>query len=307
MSSLKMGFRCRCFCPSRLLLRHSVCRCWGGRWSRRLAERHSLQKREAGYFPLVVFRRNDHTRPHFSPGAAEDWCRRCIDGGAMQPRHLGGIGDFGKFALLRHLMKDRRLAVCWYLTGENEETADRERHFDFLRHPDDFRHLAPEVFDQLAEFPAASGGVVDPFAKLQASGMLGNAVFIRHEVPKRVSLRRPWIDELVASVRGTNLVFLDRDHGIEGERLTNKHVALTEIAALRLPGRALIIGHRQSGRKSEVKFLADRMRSLGCDPVEIIRLRLVTSRLYIIADHDSAMTELIATFVRKWGNRIKSY
>jgi hypothetical protein len=204
-------------------------------------------------------------------------------------------------------MKQRRLAVCCYLTRENEETEDRDRHFDYLKHPNDFRHFAPEVFDQLAEFDRARGGVVDTLTELQTSKILGNAFFLREEVPKRASLRRLWADELVRSVRGANLVFLDPDYGIEGKRLTNKHVALAEIAALRLPERALIIGHRQSGRKSEVKFLADRMRSLGCDPVEIIRLRLGTSRLYVIADHDAAMTELIATFVRKWGIRVKSY
>ena len=225
----------------------------------------------------------------------------------MQLRYVGGIGDFGKFALLRHLRKDRRLAVCWYLTGETQATEERERHFDYLKHPDHFRHFAPEVFDQLAEFAGGSGGVVDPLIELQANKILGNAVFLRKEVPKRISLRQLWVDELVAAARDSNLVFLDPDRGIEGKRLTNKHVALAEIAALRLPDRALIVSHQQSGRKSEVKFLADRMRSLGCDPVEIIRLRLVTSRLYIVADHDSAMTELIATFVRKWGNRIKSY
>lgn len=136
---------------------------------------------------------------------------------------------------------------------------------------------------------------------------MGNAVFLRKEVPKRVSVRRLWGHELAASVSSANLVFLDPDHGIQGKRLTNRHVALAEIKALRLPGRALIIGHRSSGRKSEVKFLIDQMHSLGCDAVEIIRLRFSSSHLYVIADHDSAMTELIATFARKWGNRAKSY
>jgi hypothetical protein len=204
-------------------------------------------------------------------------------------------------------MKQRRLAVCCYLTGENEETKDRERYFDYLKHPNDFRHFAPEVFDQLAEFDRARGGVVDSLTELQTRKILGNAFFLREEVPKQASLRRLWVDELVRSVRGANAVFLDPDYGIEGKRLTNKHVALPEIAAFRLPERALIIGHRQSGRKSEVKFLADRIRSIGCAPVEIIRVRLGTSRLYVIADHDSAMSELIATFVRKWGDRIKAY
>ena len=225
----------------------------------------------------------------------------------MRVRDIGGIGDFGKFALLRHLMKDRRLAVCWYLTGESDETKDGEKHFDYLKRPDDFRHLAPEVFDQLAEVTGRRGAVADPLTALQMSGILENAVFLRKEVPNRASLRRLWVDGLVHSATGANLVFLDPDNGIQGKRLTNRHVALAEIAALRLQGRMLIIGHQQSGRRSEVKFLADRMRAIGCDPIEIIRLRLVASRFYVIVDHDSAMTELIATFVRKWGNWVKSY
>jgi hypothetical protein len=225
----------------------------------------------------------------------------------MQLEQIGGIGDFGKFALLRHLMKDRRLAVCWYLTGESDGTKDRDRHFGYLKRPDDFRHFAPDVFDHLAEFDGGSRALIDPLTDLHMSRILGTAVFVRQQVPRQTSSRRQWLDVLVESVRGTDLVFLDPDSGIQGKRLTASHVALAEIAALRLPDRALIVGHQQSGRRSEVKFLADQMRSLGCDPVEIIRLRLVTSRFYIVADHDAAMSESIATFARKWGDRIRSY
>jgi hypothetical protein len=139
------------------------------------------------------------------------------------------------------------------------------------------------------------------------SGILENAVFLRQQVPRQASLRRHWPDALVRSVHGANLVFLDPDAGIQGKRLTPSHVALGEIAALRSPDRALIVGHQQSGRRSEVKFIADQMRSLGCDPVEVLRLRLVTSRFYVIVDHDVAMTDMIAIFVRKWGDRVKSY
>ncbi len=225
----------------------------------------------------------------------------------MQIGQIGGVGDFGKFALLRHLMKDRRLAVCWYLTCESNVAKDRGRHFDYLKRPEDFRHFDPEVFDQLVEFDGGSRALIDPLTDLHMSRLLENAVFLRQLVPPRASLRRQWLDALVGSVYGTNLVFLDPDTGIQGKRLTPGHVALAEIAALRSPDRALVIGHQQSGRRSEVKFIADQMRSLGCNHVEIIRLRLFTSRFYVIADHDSAMAELIATFVRKWGDRAKSY
>jgi len=225
----------------------------------------------------------------------------------MQDRQIGGIGDFGKLALLRHLMKDRRLSVCWYLTAGWKDGKDSKRHFDFLNRPNEYRHLAPEVFDALLQLDGGWGASTDRLTKLHMSRILGNAVFLRQEVPIRAPSRRQWLEVLVESVRGTNLVFLDPDYGIEGKRLTAGHVALAEIAALKTPGRALIIGHQQSGRRSEVRFLAEQVRSLGCSPIEIVRLRLVSSRFYVIADHDSAMSELLSTFVKKWGDRIKCY
>jgi len=79
----------------------------------------------------------------------------------MQVGQIGGIGDFGKFALLRHLRKDRRLAVCWYLTGESDAVNGPDRHFNYLKRPDDFRHFAPEVFDQLVEFDGGTRALID--------------------------------------------------------------------------------------------------------------------------------------------------
>jgi hypothetical protein len=225
----------------------------------------------------------------------------------MQIQSSGGVGDFGKFALLRHLMRGRYLAVCWYLTGASDKTRDHERQFDYLRRPHEFRHLAPELYDRLVEFVGKRHALADPLAELQHSGVLENTIFMRQEVPKMASSRPLWAKALANSVGGANLVFLDPDNGIEGRRLTKRHVALAEIAALRQKGRALIIGHHQSGRRAEVKHIADQMKSLGCDTVEIVRLRLLTSRLYIILDSDQEMAERTATFVRKWGSLAKSY
>jgi hypothetical protein len=225
----------------------------------------------------------------------------------MQTQYSGSVGDFGKFALLRHLMQGRRLAVCWYLTGDIDQTTNQDRYFEYLTRPHAFRHLAPELYDQLVEFLRNRHGLADPLAALQTSGVLRDAIFIRREVPKKASSRLLWAEGLANLVTGANLVFLNPDNGIEGRRLTKRHVALAEIAALRQKDRALIIGHHQSGRRAEVKYLADQMKSLGCDIVEIVRLRLVTSCLYVIVDHDRTMTELAATFVRRWGSLARSY
>jgi len=51
------------------------------------------------------------------------------------------FGDFGKLALLRHLMEDRRLAVCCYPAAGKYEAKDRERHFGYLKRPEDFPSL----------------------------------------------------------------------------------------------------------------------------------------------------------------------
>lgn len=231
----------------------------------------------------------------------DDWF-----GGVMRIQQIGGIGDFGKLALLRHLMQGRRLAVCSYLSDASDEVKDIDKHFDYLRRPDEFRHLAPDLFDQLVEF-VGGRAVTDPLVALQTSRVLGDARLLRHKVPNQASLRPLLTERLVHSVSDANLVFLDPDNGIQGKRLTNRHVALAEIAALRLKDRVLVIGHHQSGRKAEVKYLADRMKSLGCDLVEIVRLRLVASCLYVILDQDETMAEATATFVRRWGSWAKSY
>jgi hypothetical protein len=225
----------------------------------------------------------------------------------MPNEKIGGVSDFGKFALLRHLMHGRRLVVCFCRSHANSDEQDRTNNFDYLRKPDKFQHLAPELFAQLQKFEASRSTGADPFVALRSSGILGDATLVRHKIPRQASLRPAWTELLVNSVGDADLVYLDPERGIQGNRLTHQHIALAEIAALRLKDRALIIGHRQSGRRAEVKYLADRMKLLGCDLVEIVRLRLVVSRLFVILDQDESMSEATAIFAKRWGDWVKSY
>jgi hypothetical protein len=221
----------------------------------------------------------------------------------MQKQYVGTLGDLGKLALLRQLMGGRQLAVCWYLTEDESYDSLPSRHFNYLDRPDDFRHLAPEVFDALKDV------VEEPcrMRALRATGILGNAVFHGRPVPNRARLRRNWAHELVQSVNAADLVFLDPNNGIQGTRLTPNHVALAELAALRRQDRVLVVAQRQSGRRSDARFLRDRLRSLHCERIELIRLRLGIARFYVVADHDEAMSERIAAFAKKWGSLVKIY
>jgi hypothetical protein len=226
----------------------------------------------------------------------------------MRDESVGDIADFAKISLLRRLANGtRRLAVCWYKTGGDGSLRLRRGHYDYLKLPDRFRNLDPVVFDGLRRIVEDARCGPHGISALERSGLLGNAVYHRTEVPRRVWLRREWTDELVDSVEQADLVFLDPDNGIEGSRITPRHVALSEIVALRRPGRALAIAHHHSGRRAEAKFLIDRMRSLGCKRVDLIRFRLFMSRLFVVVDHDEAMSEQISAFADRWGDWVMSY
>jgi hypothetical protein len=224
----------------------------------------------------------------------------------MQDRYAGDIADFGKLALLRCLMEGRRLAVCWYLTNGEANDDRNGKSLDYLRRPAEFRHLAPEIFDALSRI-FAENGEARSVAAIQDSGLLPNAVFHRTEVPRALAVRREWSEELVATAGDVDLVFLDPDNGLQGIRLTPKHVALAEFESLRRPDRTLVFAQRQSGRHSQVNLLARKLRSVGCRRVEVVRFRLITPRLYVVTDHDGGGADRIMELARKWGRWIETY
>ena len=191
-------------------------------------------------------------------------------------------------------------------SGESESTQDAKS-FDYLNRPGEFRHLAPKIFDALTNIVECSQAGLGGVAALEASGLLADALFHQTEVPRSPSLRRIWSDELVQAVDEADLVFLDPDYGIQGTRLTPKHVSLSEIATLRRQDRTLVLVQKQTGRRSVVNFLVNRLRSLGCKRIDLIRFRLVVSRFYAVTDHDETRSERIAEFARKWGKWVDVY
>jgi hypothetical protein len=151
----------------------------------------------------------------------------------MQDRFVGNIGDFGKLALLRCLMGGRRtLAVCWYLTNGESGSKHDGKCFDYLKRADEFRHLAPEIFDALTSIveraPAGTRGV----EALEGSELLADAIFHRTTVPRPLRLRRAWSEQLVQAVREADLVFLDPDNTLFDELFAVRGLASLSVASL---------------------------------------------------------------------------
>jgi hypothetical protein len=219
----------------------------------------------------------------------------------MRDEYAGDIGDFGKIALLRHLATNGKLGVCWYKTTDPRKNKNDGRHIKYLSNETGFRDLEPIVFVTLKRLVESHRRSI---AALEQSGLLPGAVFHDIEVPANSS-RQSWAKCMMNKMADCDFVFLDPDNGMEGKQLTNKHVAISEIKALRKENRILVLYHHQSRRPAheEANSLRTRIIEAGWSPVELIRFRPFSSRFYIIAGHDVRMSKRIEAFVAKWGEK----
>jgi hypothetical protein len=96
--------------------------------------------------------------------------------------------------------------------------------------------------------------ILDSFAKQR---VLEDAIFTMAKGPQKRRRVCSGPKGCQCGRKGANLVFLGPDNGDPGRRLTKRHVALAEIAAL-AEGQGAHHCHHQSGRKAEVKYLADK-------------------------------------------------
>jgi hypothetical protein len=110
---------------------------------------------------------------------------------------------------------------------------------------------------------------------------------------------------------GADLVFLDPDNGLEGERLTPKSTALAELAALRRPNRALLLYHHQTrlpgGAGAEFAQISRRLGEVGFTSTQAVRLRPYSSRFYFLLDADSIIRERMAHFAETWGGEVEFF
>lgn len=233
---------------------------------------------------------------------------------AVQDRYAGDIGDFGKFALLRALAPERRLGICWCRTDGSGESTNDGRHLAYLLRPERFRTLDPETFDALARFveQVGTGRCRRAVSSLEALNLLPpDTVFHRTLCPGRGSDRHRWAAEMVTAVAAADFVFLDPDNGLEGATLSPKSTALAELAALRKPGRAVLLYHHQTrhpgGAASEARHIASRLADAGFRSVDAVRMRPYSSRFYFLMDAEPTLRGRLREFANRWGTRAELF
>lgn len=219
----------------------------------------------------------------------------------MQDKYAGHVGDFGKFIFLKHLAGlagGSGLGVSWYRTTRPERSSNDGRHVLYL----DETYAAARLFEACdPELYRRLGMLVKhqrSIAALEKSGVLPSSTRY-HDAPipysgkglaARLADRDAWFKNSCAALRGTDIIFLDPDNGIQprGARKTEpravKYAFVDELRGYFQQCGILIIYHhrdRSPAPAYAAKFLHARD---GVDPkarIRVLRFKRFSVRDYV--------------------------
>jgi hypothetical protein len=152
----------------------------------------------------------------------------------MQNRYVGDIGDFGKYALLRHLCgwnkcQSIRLAVVWCLFPDETFNNDG-KHITYLR-DSEFAKLDPELHSALNSIVSLGLRNISNIAEFGC--LPPSTVFFTQPVwvpedtragpTERIRHRDAWLHECLRQTQSCELVFFDPDNGLEIPSVPKHH------------------------------------------------------------------------------------
>lgn len=234
---------------------------------------------------------------------------RLWQGGPVQDRYAGDVGDFLTFALLRWLTAPDdahpglSLGVLWYLTVD-ESHNDDGRHIGYAdpttKVGRGLRRLDPDLYDRLRSVLLIERSV----AELERSAVLppGTRTYrerldlggvIAGDPAVRSVVRSGWLRGALDALDRCDVVFADPDNGIRPadhpiprhHPKSVKHVYVDELTPFAERDQALVVYHH-ADRSADVATQAQRrMADLAVvsDPIAAVRASRGTVRLFLVA------------------------
>jgi hypothetical protein len=241
----------------------------------------------------------------------------------MQDKYVADIGDFGKYCLLRELLKQAggsvKLGVNWYYATQEESTNGDGNHISYLaeegRDNTRFRACDPELYERLKAIVRENRRRI---AEVEGNNILSaGTIFYSKPIPhegataaEKVALRKAWFEESLTYLRDADVIFLDPDNGIQldpdRKRDSNayKYVFTDEIQTYFSSGKSLIIyNHRDRRPREEYerKILTNRQYVSAHADVRVLRFKRVSVRDYIFLIQDEHRDFLNRTITRLTG------
>jgi hypothetical protein len=225
----------------------------------------------------------------------------------MKDQYFGDVNDFRKYSLLMHLSGARlRLGICWMLTppdGRSDGSA-----MGYLRQPEVYRHLAPDLFDLLHR-----AVVIDKdrrVARLEEASLLAHTLYHSPYLPDAKDGRLAYFHTAAAKFRPADLVFFDPDNGIEvpsislGRKGSSKFLYWHEVVVPYQAGQSVLI-YQHFPRRARGPYIEGLSRVLrertGARTVFSFRTSRVVFFLAPQVRHEEHFRARITDVARQWG------
>jgi hypothetical protein len=237
----------------------------------------------------------------------------------MQDRYTGDIGDFVKYALLRHLAAHRRLGIAWYLYPD--EANGDGKHTGYLSDPKSWRHLDPELFEELRL-------IVDPehghkpreVRSIERSPLFLDVTFSSERLDpnevgqnERREWRAEWFARVLADLKDCDIVFADPDNGLcldekfkPGVAKYWKRIPLSETQKLAEDRTAIIYHHNsffKGGHDAEINHWAP---LLGKGTIAM-KYSAYSNRTFFVVNPGRDVAERLAAFTDLWQPKARLY
>lgn len=226
----------------------------------------------------------------------------------MKQQYFGDISDYVKYGILRAIAREGlTLAVCWMLTPDDARSDGR--FISYLAEPQRFRGYDPDLFDALAA--AVPAGRRDT-GIIEATSLLGDAVFMRALLPQAAAARERYFEELWELSSGHRVLFFDPDNGLEisstpyGRRGSTRYLYWREVETAWQRGFSLIIfqHYRREPRAQFVERLLSDLRAR----FDVLPFALATPRVAFLVVPQSVDARPLAEAAERlsatWGGLI---
>ena len=209
----------------------------------------------------------------------------------MQNQYVGDIGDFAKYGLLRALGEGQKLGVAWYLFPDEPQKTDG-KYIDYLHHPNEWRDLAPVLFDRLRSIVQRGPREVQ---QIEVSGLLGNAVFsnvllkFEGDIDECATQRAKWFQGVLNDLDDCTLVFADPDNGLCEDRIyasadhkSWKRMPMSEAQVLAAGRTGVLYHHNTRMKGGHLKEIQYWLTQLGVDALALYWRRYSNRTFFII-------------------------
>jgi hypothetical protein len=206
----------------------------------------------------------------------------------MRDQYAGDISDLLKLSFLRGLATDdRTIGVGWYYNPAHDGRPDG-RHREYCDEPK-WESLDAAVWNALKKLPEQSVAALEKLTIWPP-----DTCFHRAPMASRGN-RQAWSDDMRRKLEDASIIFLDPDNGVGGA--TERHATFAEVAAMRRPGRAVVLikfpDHQQKhARQLEEHHNNLRDRAGAVSVVTVctrVWLQQPRSRWFTIVDGDDAL------------------